>query len=189
MPKYCSNGIGQPLGQFFRADDDELQTAEILRRHAAHVKLQKRRRGQQDGDGVFADERADGPRVERIRMKHHARADFRRQTERDGEAERMEKRQDAEQPVAMRETQDVAELFEVREDVVMRQHHALRLAGAAAGKNHGGQIVQHDFLFLAGHALEQTERREFRQQQSDDFFRRRSDLPRDLRDKSVRPAA
>ena len=119
---------------------------------------------------VFADERADGPRVERVGMIHHARADFRRQAQRDREAERMEKRQDAEQPVVMREIQDVAELLEVREDVVMREHHALRLAGAAAGKNHGGQVVERHFLFLAGHAFEQTERREFRQQPGGQLF-------------------
>ena len=194
--------VGEPFGQFFRAGDDELQAAEILRRHAAHVDLQKRRRGQQKRDGVFADERADGSGVERIRMKHHARAELRRQAERDGETERMEKRQDAEQPVVMREVQNVAELFEVREDVVMREHHALRLAGAAAGKNHGGQIVERDFLFLPGDLFQQAERREFRQQKRGEFFSSRrpsseafssrargSSLRRHLRDKSIRPAA
>ena len=78
---------GQPVGQFFRAGHHQAQAAEIRRRAAAQVELQKRRRGQQEGDLVLADERADGLRVERIRMINHAHAKHRRQTERAGETE------------------------------------------------------------------------------------------------------
>ena len=156
--------VGETLRQFFCAGDDQLQTAKILRRHTAHVELQKRRRGQQDGDGIFSDEGAHRPGIERVGMIHHARADGGGHAQRDREAEGMEKRQDAEHAIMVREIQDVTELLKIRENVVMREHHALGFAGAAAGKNHRCQVVQSNLLFLSGHFFEQAKRREFREQ-------------------------
>jgi hypothetical protein len=71
-------------------------------------------------------------------IKHHAGAEHERQAQRDGETERMKKRQDAEQALRGVEGDDFAALLDVREQVELREHHALRLAGAAAGKNHRG---------------------------------------------------
>ena len=133
---------GEPVGQFFRGGHHEPQAAEIPRRAAAQIDLQERRRRQQIGHGMMLHERADGFGVERIRMKHHADAERRGQPERAGETERMKKRQDAQEPVVAVQIKHLIHLFNVRADVVMREHHALRLAGAAAGKNHGGQSVQ-----------------------------------------------
>ena len=40
----------EPVGQFFRGGHHQPQAAEILRRAAAQIELQERRRGQQEGD-------------------------------------------------------------------------------------------------------------------------------------------
>ena len=47
-------GQRDALGQFFRADEDVLQAAETLRRAAAHVGLQKCRRGDEESDADTA---------------------------------------------------------------------------------------------------------------------------------------
>ena len=94
--------------------------------------------------------------IERIRMKHHAHAEHGGQAERAGETERMEKRQDAQEPVVAVQAKHLFHLLDVRADVVMAQHHALRFAGAAAGKNHRGQIIQPGFSFRAEQSLQAT---------------------------------
>ena len=50
--------------------------------------------------------------------------------------------QDAEKSVLRAEVEQLAELLGVRGDIVMGEHDPLRFAGAAAGKNHGGEVVQ-----------------------------------------------
>ena len=62
--------------------------------------------------------------------------------ERDGEAEGMEEGQDAEEDVAFGEHEGLGHLVNVGHDVVMREHHAFGFAGAAAGENDGGEIVE-----------------------------------------------
>ena len=135
----------QPVGQFFRCRHHHAQAAEILRRTAAQVKLQERRRGEQKGNLMLAHQRPDAFGIERIRMINHAHAQHRRQTERAGESERMEERQDAQETIPVIQSENLFELLDVRADVVVAQHHAFWLAGAAAGKNHRGQIVQSGF--------------------------------------------
>ena len=60
----------------------------------------------------------------------------------------MEKRQHAEHAIIALKREDLAHLLDVRADVVMREHDALGFAGAATGKNHGGEIVQRIFCFV-----------------------------------------
>ena len=152
MPKCVLERRGKPVGQFFRGGHHQSHAAKILRRAAAQIDLQERRRRQQKGHGMMLHERADGFGVERIRMKNHADAERRRQPERAGETERMKERQHAQEPVVAVQIKHLVHLLDVRADVEMREHHALRLAGAAAGKNHGGQGVQgfmiYDFRFM-----------------------------------------
>ena len=111
---------GQPVGQFFRPGHHQTQAAEIRRRTAAQVDLQERRRRQQEGHRIIPHQRPDGPGIERVRMKHHADAEGRRQTERAGETERMEKRQDAQDAVLFVQAEHLFHLRNVRADVVMR---------------------------------------------------------------------
>ena len=133
---------GQPLGQLLGGGRHHAQAAEILRRAAAHVELQEGRRRQQERQRVLADQRADGFGFERIGMIHHPRPQHRRQAKRAGEAERVEERQDAHKAVRAVQAEDLFELLDVRADVVVAQHHAFRLARAAAGEDDRRQVVQ-----------------------------------------------
>ena len=92
--------LRQTFRQFFRADHHELQAAEILGRAAPRIRLQKRRRGQQERDAVIADEFADGGQIERARMVDDADAEHGRQPQRHREAERVEEGQNAQQAIA-----------------------------------------------------------------------------------------
>src|SRR5690348_13920603 len=130
------------LGQFFRADEDELQAAEILGLAAANIGLEESGRGEEKSDFVFADQLADGGHVERAVMIDNADAEDGGEPERDREAERVEKRQDAEEAIGWIEHERLAHLVDVGGDVEMRKHHAFGIAGAATGENHGGQIVE-----------------------------------------------
>ena len=47
--------------QFFRTGHDEAQASEVLRRAAARVGIQERRRRKKHGDRVFVDECSDNP--------------------------------------------------------------------------------------------------------------------------------
>ena len=89
-------GEREALRQFFGADHHISQAAEIFRRAAAHVGLQKSGRREQEGDAVVADQFADGAEIERAGMVHHADAQHRGKPQRDREAEGVEKGQDAE---------------------------------------------------------------------------------------------
>ena len=139
----------EPVGQFFRGGHHEAQAAEIRRRTAAQIDLQERRRRQQERHRVIFHERADGTGIERIRMKHHAHAERGGQAQRAGETEGMEKRQNAENAIAFAKAKHLLQLRDVRSDVVMGQHHALGIAGAAAGKNDRGQRVEDCRLRIA----------------------------------------
>ena len=67
------------------------------------------------------------------------------------------------------EHEGLAGLLDVGGDVVVREHHALGIAGAAARENHGGQIVE-GFGWAAGDARSRSSRRAEPQQQRGDFF-------------------
>ena len=63
-----------------------------------------------------------------------------------GESERVEERQNAKNAVASAERKRLPQLLGVGDDVVVREHHALRIARAAAGENDGGEIVERALL-------------------------------------------
>src|SRR5262245_39465342 len=53
----------------------------------------------------------------------------------------MEQRQRTQNSITLRKREDLAELSDIRGDIVMRQHNALRLARVAAGKDDRRGIV------------------------------------------------
>ena len=135
-------GRGKAVREFFRAGHHDAEAAEIARGAAAQVELQEGGRGEQEGNGVFAHERADGTGVERVGMEHHTGAEHGGQRKCAGEPERMEERQDAQDAVVAVERKDLRELLDVGADVAVRKHDALGLARAAAGKDDGRKAVQ-----------------------------------------------
>ena len=68
----------------------------------------------------------------------------------------MEERQDAQETIMVVQSEHLFELLDVRADVIVRQHDAFWLAGAAAGENHGGQIVQAGFSLRAQRSLQES---------------------------------
>ena len=65
-------------------------------------------------------------------MIRHADAQHRRQPERHRESEGVEEGQHAQQAILAVQHERLPHLLDIRRDVVMREHHALRLARAAA---------------------------------------------------------
>ena len=92
-------GERQPLRQFLRAHHHKLEAAEIFRRTAAQICLQKCRRRKKKGYAIVADKLAHGGEVERAGMVSNAAAEHGGQPERHREAEGMKKRQHAEQHI------------------------------------------------------------------------------------------
>ncbi len=60
----------------------------------------------------------------------------------------MEKGKYSQQAIMPVEHESLSDLFDIRADIVVRQHDALGIACAPAGKNNGGKIVE-----LPGRAL------------------------------------
>ena len=118
-----------------------MQRAKALGLAAAHVGLQERGRSDEERDLVLLNQRADDLRVEWIGVEDHADALHRGQPKPGGESEGMKEGQDAENLVAAAEHEDLADLADVRHDVEVREHDALGIAGAAAGKDDRGQLI------------------------------------------------
>ena len=132
-----------------------MQAAEIFGEAAARVGLQERGSGEKKRDLIIADQFAYGGEVERAGMIGHADGEDCGQPESDGEAERMEEGQHAEKDVAFGEHESLAHLINVGHDVVVSEHHAFGFAGAAAGKNNCGEIVERLRFSGAESAFEQ----------------------------------
>ena len=77
----------------------------------------------------------------------------------------MEKRQDAQDTITVRNSKNLAHAFEIRIDIVVRKHNPLRVASAAAGKNDRGQIVNAPIAAAPEHRLQEVGRQEQGQQQ------------------------
>ncbi len=106
-------GQRDALRQFLRAHQNILQAAEALRRAAAHVGLQKGRRGDQEGHAVPFHQLADDLRVQRVGMVDHAHAVDGGHPQRGHESEGVKERQDAEDLVASAQHEDLRDLLDV----------------------------------------------------------------------------
>src|SRR5207247_1788240 len=91
---------------------------------------------------VFVDKRPDDARIEGIRMKNDADAGGRGQTKRPRKSERVKERKNSHDAVFRMEHENLIELLHVRSNIVMREDHALRLAGRAAGKYNCGDVIK-----------------------------------------------
>src|SRR5437899_1984235 len=77
-------------------------------------------------------------------MVNHSETKHSRQRKRAHKTKGVEEREDTEKSVILSKRKHVAELFDVRTDVVVSQHHSLGIAGAAARENDRGDIVEGD---------------------------------------------
>ena len=134
-------GKGDALLKLLSADEHVLQRAEALGLAAAHVGLQKSGRGDEECDVVLLDKRADGLCVERIDVEDDSDALDCGQPEPGHETEGVKEGQDAKNLVTAIEHEHLVDLADIRHDVEVREHDALGIAGAAAGKDDGCQLI------------------------------------------------
>ncbi len=151
---------GNALRQFFRAGHYKAQAAEFFRRAAPRVGVQKCWRSQQHGDRVLVNERADYARVQRIRVVDHADPRRGRQAQCRGEAEGMKKGKDPHDAVVGMQKENLAELLDIRGDVIVREHHALWLTGGTAREDDRGQVVEARAALASGELLQPSRRKE-----------------------------
>src|SRR5262245_27707885 len=134
--------FGNLRGEFFRASNDIAKAAEIFGSAALSVSAQKSLRGDEQRDTVLADQRAYAAGIERTGMIDAADADGCGETERGSETEGVKEREDAEDAVVFMQHEDLVELFDVGGDVEVGEQNAFGVAGRAARKDNGGEIVE-----------------------------------------------
>ena len=86
--------------------------------------------------------RTNSPGIQRIEVIDRRRISTQRQPHRHRIAERMKERQDTQQHVTRMQTQQLVHSIQIRGDVVLRQHHALRLTRGTGSKDHRQRIVR-----------------------------------------------
>src|SRR5262249_3239608 len=144
--------------------------AEIFRRATAHVQLQESRCRQQERHRILANQRPDGFCIERVRMINRADSNDCRHAERARESKRMEKWQHTKHAILFSQAKNLFELLDVRTNIIMAEHHALRLASTAAGKDHRSEVIQLHFLLTTERALQQSSREKDGHEQCHEFF-------------------
>ena len=110
----------------------------LLRGALSNIRGAEGRRAHQERGAVLSRQLADGFRVHRIGVIDDAHAGDEREPQCRREAEGMEEGQHAEQHIAVGDLEHLAHGIDVGQDVLLRQHNALRDAGAAARENNGG---------------------------------------------------
>ncbi len=124
-------------GHLLRSTDEDPQRLEIIRLTAAQIRAQKRRCRQEDRAPIRLADFANLARLQRVGMIHDRRPDLERNPERDRVAETVEERQHAEQAIRRLRADSLNHRFRVRDDVAVRQHDPLGIAGRAAGEDDG----------------------------------------------------
>jgi len=77
-----------------------------------------------------------------VRVEDHTHADSGWQAERSRKTERMKEGQNAKDLVVRSQHENLVQLFHIGRDIVVRQHHAFRIASAAAGEDDGGRVIE-----------------------------------------------
>ncbi len=127
--EFFLEGVGERLGEFFRAGDHEFERGELGGIDAFHVAAQEGGRGEQHVDLMEGDELGQALRFQRGGVGDEVDALDDREPQRDGAAERVEQRQAAEDGGIGRKIEARAELRDVGQQVAVAEHDALRLAG------------------------------------------------------------
>ena len=71
-------------------------------------------------------------------MIRHADAQHGGCAQRAGESERVEKWQDAQQPIIRGKSEDLSDLLDIGDNVVMREHHPFRITRTSAREDDRG---------------------------------------------------
>ena len=113
-----------------------------LRLAALQVQPRERGRAREQRHLVLLAELADRPGVERIEVINHLLVQAHGRPDRDREAERVEERQDPQQDLVGQQVDLLLDLMNVAEDVAVREHHPLGIAGRSRGEDHRRRRVQ-----------------------------------------------
>ena len=135
------NSLARRLRQLLGAAHEDAQRREVVRLAAPQAEPQERRRGQEDGALVRPAQLADLAALPRVGVVDDRGPDLQRHPQRHRVAEAVKERQDAEQPVPGLRVDGLDDRLGVGGDVAVAEHDPLGIAGAAAGKDHGGQVV------------------------------------------------
>src|SRR6516165_4722959 len=103
-------------------------------------------------------------------MKRHTDAHHCRGGERGGKAKGMEERKNSQEPVARGEVEQLVQLLGVRSKIVVTEHNPFGFAGAAAGKDDGGNVVEHARLSSAKSSFQKGDRCKPSERESQKFL-------------------
>ena len=132
---------GQRHRQLLGSRDEDAHRAKIVLVTLLQAEAQESRRRQEDGAFQRAAQLADLAGRARVGVVDGGGADLQRRPQRDRVAKTVEKRQHAEHPVGLGQPCRLDHRLDIGRDVAVRQHHALRLAGTAAGEDDRCQIL------------------------------------------------
>ena len=90
---------------------------------------------------MLASEGADGLGIEGVGVEDDAGIENQRRPERCGVAVGMEERQNPERDIGRRHMEDLTDRADVRRDVLLGEHHPLRIAGRSGGEDHGEDVI------------------------------------------------
>ena len=133
---------GQLGLELFGPHDPVSDRLELLRFATFQVQPRERRRARQQRHLVLVAELADRPGIERVEVINNLLVQADGRPDRDREAERVEKRQDAQEDLLGLQANLLLDLMDVGEDVAMGQHDPLGIAGRSRGEDHGRRRVQ-----------------------------------------------
>src|SRR5271165_6415422 len=132
--------------QFLCANKNVLKRAKVLRGTAANVRLQKGWGGDEEGYLILADQLADNLRVQRVGVIDNADAIDGGKPQSRHESEGVKEGQNTKDFVPAIEHEHLGYLLNVRHNIRVGQHHALRIAGAAAGEDHCGKLFGRNLM-------------------------------------------
>ena len=126
--------FGQIEGQFFRAREDQSQTAQLMRLDFAKISTQKSRSGQQQGQLILLDQVGILGRFQRIWIRHDGHTFYQGIPKRYGRPKAMKERKRRENTIMLISVKQDIELRDVAENIAMAKDHSFRLARATARK-------------------------------------------------------
>ena len=141
QPKLFFKPVAHVLRELLGRPKHHFECRKILGRRPPDVDPQERRRGHQDRGMVLAGQPAHRLPVAGVGVVDDGRVERERRPERGRVAIRMEEGQHTERHVGRGEMEQIIDRPDVRADVLLGEHDALRIAGRARRENHREHVV------------------------------------------------
>ena len=160
--------FGNLFAQLFRAGNRVAQRGKLFARAASHVAGVKRRRADQQRGSILLHGIANGLGVHGVRVVDGAKPGDQREPEGNAKTEGVKKRQDAHNSVAGSDRNNLANAFDVGDDIVVGKHDTLGRSRAATGKDDRRKAI--GFLILDVVTLQVPARNQKRRERGQNFF-------------------